>query len=130
MALFSDIDWLVILGLGAFLLLGPNSGPTVRQFGRWYGRVVRLKQELLSEVAKAADLPLSAGANPASLRAALLGVDVVGAARPGIPAAVRVAPTAPAPAEPAFPIPLPSTGGYPVASWSATYFDNVPRGLP
>ncbi len=122
MALFSDIDWIIILGLGAFLLLGHDSAGTVRQFGRWYGRAMRLKQELVSEVARAADLPIAPGGNTASLRAALLGVDAAALARPGIPAAVRVAPGPPVPPEPLGPMPLPWTGGSPVTSWSATFF--------
>jgi hypothetical protein len=120
-ALFSDIDWMIILGLAAFLLLGNDGGRTVRQLGRWYGRAMRLKQELVGEVARAADLPLGAGANPGSLRAALLGMEGGPASRVGIPAAVRTPPEAPP--RPIPPPPFPWTGGYPVTSWSATYFE-------
>jgi hypothetical protein len=123
-ALFSDLDWLIILGVGAFLLLGDRGGATVRQFGRWYGRAMRLKQELVGEVARAAELPLPAGASAGSLRAALLGLD--GPTRPtvGIPAAVRTAPTVSWPPE--APPTLPRTGGTPVTSWSTTFFPTGP----
>jgi hypothetical protein len=124
-ALFSDIDWVIILGIGAFLLLGNDGGKTVRQFGRWYGRAVRLKQELVGEIARAADLPLGAGSSPGSLRAALLGLEGGSAGRVGIPAAVRAPPEAPP--HPSPPPPFPWTGGTPVTSWSVTYFD-PPRG--
>jgi hypothetical protein len=118
--LFSDLDWVIILGVAAFLLFGRDGGTTVRMLGRWYGRALRLKQELVSEVARAADLPLPAGASAGSLRAALLGMEAPGAARVGIPAAVRTPPVAPSP--PGAPSPLPWTGGSPVTSWSTTYY--------
>jgi hypothetical protein len=129
-ALFSDIDWVIVLALAAFLLLGNDSGRTVRQLGRWYARAVRLKQEMVGEIARAADLPLGGGANPGSLRAALLGVDAVPSGRVGIPAAVRTPPEAPPGPSP--PPPFPWTGGQPVTSWSATYFEGPAsgRGLP
>ena len=118
MALFSDIDWIILLGVAAFFLLGREGGASVRMLGRWYGRAMRIKQELVSEVARAADLPLAAGTAPGSLRAVLLGADALGAGRSGIPAAVSVPPLAPAPPSPSYP--LPWTGGYPVPSWSST----------
>ena len=120
MALFSDLDWIIVLGVAAFLLFGRDGGATVRQLGRWYGRALRLKQELVSEVARAADLPLPGGANPGSLRSALLGLDAPDVARTGIPAAVRTPPASPPAPTP--PSPLPWTGGSPVTSWSMTYF--------
>ena len=121
MALFSDIDWIIVLGVGGFLLFGRDGGATVRQLGRWYGRALRLKQELVGEFARAADLPMS-GAGPAgSLRAALLGLDAPAQGRVGIPAAVTTAPQRPSVPENPAPL-LPSTGGYPVTSWSATFF--------
>jgi hypothetical protein len=123
-ALLSDIDWLIVLGVGAFLLFGRAGGSTVRQLGRWYGKALRLKQELVSEVARAADLPLPAGASAGSLRAALLGLDSTELPRSGIPAVVRTPPLAGP--SPGVPPTLPSTGGFPVASWSATYFVRDP----
>jgi hypothetical protein len=120
MALFSDIDWLIVLGVGAFLLFGRDGGATVRQLGRWYGRAVRLKQELVGQVARAADLPLGPAGNAGSLRAALLGLEPADRGRPSIPAAVRTPPAGPSVPQP--PPPLPITGGSPVTSWSATFF--------
>ena len=123
MALFSDLDWIIVLGVGAFLLFGRGSGAAVRQLGRWYARAVRLKQELVSEVARAADLPAPAGGAAGSLRAALLGLEVGAPPSQGRP-----------PALPSLPLPsirspalasLPTTGGSPVTSWGATYFDSV-----
>ena len=120
MGLFSDLDWLIILGVGAFLLFGHDGGTTVRQLGRWYGRAMRLKQELLSEFARAAELPMPAGGSAGSLRAALLGVEASDVARIGVPAAVRTPPAPPAAPTP--PLPLPWTGGNPVTSWSTTFY--------
>ncbi len=123
MGLFSDLDWVIIAGVAAFLLLGPNSGSTVRQLGRWYGRAMRLKAELVEELARAADLPLPAGGSPGSLRAAILGLDGPSDGRPGIPVAVRTPPTGAAypPPSPPSPTRLPWTGGEPVTSWSSTF---------
>jgi len=130
MALFSDIDWLIILSIGAFLLFGRDGGTTFRQLGRWYGRALRLKQELMSEVARAAELPLPAGSAPGSIRAALLGLGPADPPRVGIPAAVRTPPPAPAVPQPSSP--FPTTGGYPVTTWSVTFFSpsHDPRGPP
>ncbi len=119
MALFSDIDWLILVAVGAFLLLGERGGATVRQLGRWYGRAMRLKQELVGEVALAADLSLPAGASGGSIRAALLGLESPRGRAAGIPTAVRTPPVGPA--APDGPLPLPWTGGTPVTSWSTTY---------
>jgi len=120
MGLFSDLDWMIILGVGAVLLFGHGGATTMRQLGRWYGRAMRLKQELVSELARAAELPMPAGGNAGSLRTALLGLGSVETAAVGIPAAVRTPPSAPGVREPV--VPLPWTGGSPVTSWSATYF--------
>lgn len=75
MALFSDIDWIVILGVGAFLLLGNQGAPFVRQLGRVYARAIKLKGELLSEVTASAGLPAGALGSSASVRSTLLGLD-------------------------------------------------------
>ena len=125
MGLFSDLDWLIILGVGAFLLFGENGGQTVRQFGRWYGRAMRLKQELVGEFARAADLPVAAGSPGGSLRAALLAREPARAAHAS-PLAVPRSPTTPAPPTPTTPFPW--TGGSPVTSWSATYFSPEDNG--
>ncbi|HZY91341.1 MAG TPA: hypothetical protein VFG07_00995 [Thermoplasmata archaeon] len=72
MALFSDIDWLIILGVGAFLLLGKENGAVLRQLGKYYGRLARLKQELLSDFARAAELPAPVPGRPVTIRSALI----------------------------------------------------------
>ena len=121
MALFSDIDWLIILAAALFLLLGKDTGQVLRTLGRWYGRAGQLKQELLGEFSRAADLPpLPAGA-PLSVRGMLLGIDPVPSQRTGIPAAVR-APPEPMPGIPPAPGPplSPWTGGVPIPTWSMT----------
>jgi hypothetical protein len=91
MALFSDIDWAILLSVAGFLLLGRESGALLRQFGRYYGRFVRLKQELLGELTRAADLPAPSSLRSLSLRGALMGYPE-GSQTPGIPAAVTVPP--------------------------------------
>lgn len=115
MALLSDIDWLIILAVGALLLFGQQNGAFIRQLGRYYGRAMRLKQELLSEVTKAADLPRPLAGQSLSIRNALLGLDPPSGSRPGIPAAVSVAPIAPirAPDET-----LPWSGSGSFGTWS------------
>jgi len=75
MALFSDIDWLIILLVGAFLFLGPQGQQFARQLGRWYGRLMRLKEEILSEVASSAGVSASPSAPTASIRMTLFGTD-------------------------------------------------------
>lgn len=93
MGLFSNLDWVILLGVGAFLLLGRENGALLRQLGRWYGRAMRLKQELLDEVTKAADLPAGVALNPPSIRRAFLGSEEPLGRVSGIPAAVTAAPT-------------------------------------
>jgi hypothetical protein len=91
MALFSDIDWGILLAVAGVLLLGKDSGALLRQFGRYYGRFVRLKQEMLGELTRAADLPAPPTGGALSIRGALLGYPE-GSQTPGIPAAVSSAP--------------------------------------
>ena len=117
MALFSDVDWVIIAIVAAFLLLGKENGTTLRTLGRWYGRALRMKQELLGELAKSADLPIASG-QPISIRGAILGVDPPVTHASGIPAAVRVPPTVPF--TPSNDPTVPWTGGYPVPTWSTT----------
>lgn len=114
MGLFSDVDWVIIAAVAAFLLFGRENTQTLRTLGRWYGRAVHLKQDLLSEVTKAADLPVSGATG---LRSALLGLDAPAARARGIPAAVTTPPAPPVP--PTFPG-VPWTGGTPILSWSVT----------
>ncbi len=116
MALFSDVDWVIIAAVAAFLLLGRDHAQAMRTVGRWYGRALRLKQELLDEFSKAADLPVGPGGAP-SIRAALLAIDAPPAAARGIPAAVARSPPDRAPVPPAT---FPWTGGSLLPTWSAT----------
>lgn len=91
MALFSDIDWMILLGAAGFLLLGKENGAFLRTLGRYYGRAMRLKSELLSEFTRAAELPVQTAGRPISVRQVLLGYD--GEGRPsGIPTAVTTPP--------------------------------------
>jgi len=92
-ALFSDIDWMIIAVASAFLLFGRESGALLRQFGRYYGRFARLKQELLGELTRAADLPSPRDGKILSFRGALLGYPD-GSQTPGIPVAVTQPPIA------------------------------------
>ncbi|MGI0129834.1 MAG: hypothetical protein ACREDE_02535 [Thermoplasmata archaeon] len=117
MALFSDIDWVILLAAAAFLFLGKGNGELLRTLGRWYGRAGRLKQELLAEFTKAAEIPAAAG-GPLSIRGALLGLDPTPTQTSGIPAAVTRPPAGTArPIEPAW---EPWTGGMPVSTWTRT----------
>ena len=121
MAFLSDIDWVIILAVGLFLLFGKDSGQTLRTMGRWYGRAGKLKQELLTELTKAADLPPPVPGAPLSLRGALLGLDPIPAQQSGIPNTVRTPPVVPpAPPPPAPVPPTPWTGGAPVVTWTMT----------
>lgn len=123
MALFSEIDWVILLAAAAFLLLGKENGQLLRTVGRWYGRAGKLKQELLSEFTRAAEIPAPPG-GPLSIRGALLGLDPTPTRVSGIPVAVTTPPAVLARAiEPTW---VPWTGGYPTATWSTT----VPAVLP
>ena len=124
MGLFSDVDWLIVGAAAAFLLFGRGNASVLRTVGRWYGRAVRLKQELLTEVSRAADLPLAPAGVAPSFRTALLGLDPVAGRASGIPAAVPRPPALP----PATPRPpeAPWTGGSPFLSWSVTGVAPVP----
>jgi len=117
MALFSDVDWVIIAAVAAFLLLGKENGQTLRTIGRWYGRALQLKQELLGELTKAAEIPLTPG-QPLSIRGAILGLEPTSGRVSGIPAAVRVPPAVPY--TPSYEPTFPWTGGYPVPTWSMT----------
>jgi hypothetical protein len=88
MALFSDIDWAILLVVGGFLLLGKENRTILRTVGRYYARAMRLKQDLLSEVSRAADLPIPADGRSLSLRGAILGYDEAPGRLAGVPAAV------------------------------------------
>jgi hypothetical protein len=115
-ALLSDIDWIILLVAAAFLLFGPHNGELLRTLGRWYGRAMCLKQDLLSEFTRAADLPAPGG--NLSIRGALLGVDLPSGEVRGVPAAVARPSVAPAYASPEGGAPW--MGGYPTPTWSMT----------
>ena len=117
MALFSDVDWVIIAAAAVFLLFGKENGETLRTLGRWYGRLGKLKQELLGELTKAVDLPVTPG-QPLSIRGTLLGLDTPLEHVSGVPVAVRVPPAAPF--TPTYEPMLPWTGEYPVPPWSMT----------
>ncbi|MFZ0830276.1 MAG: hypothetical protein WCB18_08365 [Thermoplasmata archaeon] len=92
MALFSDIDWVIILAVGGFLLLGKGDPQLLRTVGRWYAKAMHLKQELLSEVTREAGIPAGSLARPVSIRNTLLGLENDEIARPPVPLAVAQAP--------------------------------------
>ena len=75
MALFSDIDWVIVLAAAAFLLLGKDNSQLLPDH-RVAGTVARaqVKQELLAEFTKAAELPAPVGGQ-LSIRGALLGLE-------------------------------------------------------
>jgi hypothetical protein len=126
-ALFSDVDWLIVLAAAAFLLFGKDSGETLRTLGRWYGRAGRIKQELLTEFSKAAEIPVPAAGASLTIRGALLGLDPAPTRVSGIPAHVTVPPgPAVPPLEPAW---GPWTGGALVPTWSMTVPSEAPEGV-
>ena len=125
MALFSDIDWIIIAVVAVFLLFGRENTQLLRTFGRWYGRALHLKQELLGELTKAVDLPGATGPS-LSIRGTLLGLDTPNPRGSGIPTAVRVPPAAPF--TPSYDPAFPWTGGYPVPTWSTTVPASAPSG--
>jgi len=118
MALFSDVDWVVLAVVGAVLLLGQGNGATLRQLGRYYGRLMRLKSELLSEFTKAADIPAPVPGAPVSIRQSLLDWEPGGGRVSGIPAAVTTAPVAVA-APPSSPGTY--SPGFGPTTWTMTY---------
>ncbi len=91
MALFSEIDWIVIAGVGALLFFGPQGQQFVRQMGRWYARMLQVKAEIMSEVTASAGLPIGPGTPTGALRSELLGPEPIVAS----PAAPLTSPTLP-----------------------------------
>ncbi len=81
---------MILLAAGAFLLLGKENTAVLRSLGRYYGRFLRLKNELMSEVSRAVDLPRApAGSPPLTLRQSILGWESeVARTSSGVPAAV------------------------------------------
>ncbi|MCI4334326.1 MAG: hypothetical protein L3K04_01635 [Thermoplasmata archaeon] len=76
------------------LLLGPQGKGTLRTLGRWYGRAMNLKNELLGELSANAGIPLPTGG--AGFRGFLLtATDPAPMAHAGaVPVAVSAAPAA------------------------------------
>jgi hypothetical protein len=74
-ALFSDVDWVIIAVVAAIMFLGPQGRPFVRQMGRWYGRLLQFKNELMSEVGASAGLGDEYRPTPRSIRSAWLGTE-------------------------------------------------------
>jgi hypothetical protein len=118
MTLFSDVDWLILVVVAVFLLLGKESGSTLRMLGRWYARAGKLKQELLQEFSRAAEIPTLPG-NRLTIRGTLLGLDPAPTHVSGIPAAVTVAPAIRSSPTVA-PAVGPWTGGMPTPTWTMT----------
>lgn len=117
MALFSDMDWVIIAAVGVFLLFGNGNTGMMRTLGHWYGRVIHLKQQLMTEVTKSADIPLPLSGQPISLRAAFFGMDSATTGRvSGIPAVVSNPPGIPY--RPVIPPDLPWASGTPTPTWS------------
>lgn len=94
MALLSDVDWVILLSVAVFFVLGKEGATVVRQIGRLYGRLSKLKSEMLGELSKAAEIPAPVPGQPVSIRAALLNWDSPTSHASGIPAAVASAPIA------------------------------------
>lgn len=73
MALLSDVDWLVILAVAAFLLFGQAGRDFARQLGRLYGRALKFRDEMVGELTASAGLPVGSGVGSgARLRSMLL----------------------------------------------------------
>jgi hypothetical protein len=119
MALFSDVDWTILLAVGAVLLLGKDGGTVLKQMGRLYGRMNRLKAEILSDFAKAADLPAPVPGQVMSIRQALLSYEPGAPGRAtGIPAAVTSPPPVP---DALVPIAAAAPMGLGPSTWSVSY---------
>ena len=88
MALLSDIDWIILLGVAAILLFGRGNTELLRTLGRWYGRAIHLKQELLAEVTRAAEIPPPLPNHPISVRSTLLGWEPESTERSHVPLTV------------------------------------------
>ena len=96
----------------------------LRQLGRLYGRMNRLKTELLTDFAKAADIPAPVPGQVVSLRQALLSYEPGAPGRViGIPAAV----TSPPPIPDAYvPIAAAAPMGLGPSTWSVSYPHSEP----
>jgi len=118
-ALFSDVDWTILLAVAAVLVLGKDGGTALRQLGRLYGRMSRLKTELLSDFAKAADLPAPVPGQVVSIRQALLSYEPGAPGRStGVPIAVTSPPPIPPEYQPIAAVPLTGLGP---STWAVSY---------
>jgi hypothetical protein len=105
--------------VAAVLVLGKEGGTVLRQIGRLYGRMNRLKTELLSDFAKAADIPAPVPGQVVSLRQALLSYEPGAPGRTvGIPTAVTSPPRIPDAYQP---IPASAPMGLGPSTWSVSY---------
>ncbi|HEY6238919.1 MAG TPA: hypothetical protein VIZ68_07035 [Thermoplasmata archaeon] len=118
MALFSDIDWAILAAVAGFFILGKDGGTIVRQAGRMYGRLTRLKTELLSEFTKAADLPDPRSGAPMTIRRSLLDWTSEPGRLNGVPIAVTTPPAALARVDPP---PSGYAGGFGPSTWSVSH---------
>ncbi|MCI4340710.1 MAG: hypothetical protein L3J73_05545 [Thermoplasmata archaeon] len=119
MALFSDIDWTILLAVAGFLVLGKEGGTVLRQIGRFYGRMMRIKSELLSDFAKAADLPAPIPGRVVSIRQSLLHWEPGYDRNVSVPIAVTTPPVAAVAAYE--PMPTGGSPGLGPSTWSVSY---------
>ncbi|MCL4324511.1 MAG: hypothetical protein M1144_03505 [Candidatus Thermoplasmatota archaeon] len=80
MSLFSDVDWLILLLAGAVLLLGGDNRELLRTAGRMYAKVMRLRDEFLSDLRETGSTPAPAATAPSPSEHP--GIWSVGTARP------------------------------------------------
>jgi hypothetical protein len=100
-------------------VLGKEGGTVLRQIGRLYGRMNRLKTEILSDFAKAADLPAPVPGQVVSLRQALLSYEP---GSPGRTVGVPIAVTSPPPVPDAYaPVAAAAPMGLGPSTWAVSY---------
>ncbi|MDE1820009.1 MAG: hypothetical protein KGJ23_04215 [Euryarchaeota archaeon] len=49
MSLFSDVDWVILLLAGGLLLMGGHGMEVFRTLGKYYGKFLRIRQQLMFE---------------------------------------------------------------------------------
>jgi len=104
------------------LVLGKEGGAVLRQFGRMYGRMNRLKTELLGEFAKAADIPAPVPGQVVSIRQALLHFEPGTDRTVGVPIAVTSPPSVPDSYSPVYaPAAAAAPMGLGPSTWSGSY---------
>jgi hypothetical protein len=62
MSLFSDVDWTILLVVGAFLLLGDKGKDVFRTLGRLYGKFMRMREQFHLQVQAAVMEPMQSAA--------------------------------------------------------------------